>query len=76
MHTGSTVVVGNTTFSFTDYYAGTLKASYSFDEDGFLDGVGEPGGTGDGTNSTGYNGIHWVNPSGGATGHGQWVRNT
>jgi type IV pilus assembly protein PilA len=61
-------------FSFTDYYAGTLKASYSFDTDGFLNGVGDPGGTGGGTISSGYNGIHWANPSGGATGHGSWVR--
>jgi prepilin-type N-terminal cleavage/methylation domain-containing protein len=71
--TTSSVVVGNSTFAFTDYYAGTLKASYSFDDDGFLDGVGDPGGTGGGTTSTGYNGIEWVNPTSG-TGHGSWVR--
>jgi len=71
--TTSSVVVGNSTFSFVDYYAGTLKASYSFDDDGFLDGVGDPGGTGGGTTSTGYNGIEWVNPTSG-TGHGSWVR--
>jgi len=71
-HTGDSVTVGNTTYAFTDYYAGTLKASYSFDSDGFLNGVGDPGGTGGGTTSSGYNGIHWVNPTG--TGHGQWVR--
>ena len=59
-------------YSFTDYYAGTLKASYSFDNDGFLDGVGDAGGTGGGTTSSDYNGIHWENPTG--TGHGQWVR--
>ena len=63
-------------FSFTDYYAGTLKASYSFDADGFLDGVGDPGGAGAGNVSSGYNGIHWQNPTGGATGHGTWVRTT
>jgi len=62
-------------FSFTDYYAGTLKASYSFDDDGFLDGVGNSTGTGGGTTSGGYNGIHWENPTGGDTGHGKWVRN-
>ena len=60
-------------YSFTDYYAGTLKASYSFDDDGFLDGVGDPGGTGGGTTSSSYNGIHWENPTSGS-GHGAWVR--
>jgi len=75
VHTGSTVVVGNTTYSFTDYYAGTLKASYGFDDNGFLNSVGNSTGTGGGTTSGGYNGIHWENPTGGATGHGQWVRN-
>ena len=59
-------------FSFTDYYAGTLKASYGFSNDGFLNSVGDPGGTGGGTTSSGYNNIEWVNPAG--TGHGQWVR--
>jgi len=71
--TTSSVVVGNSTFSFVDYYAGTLKASYGFDDDGFLNSVGDPGGTGGGFTSSGYNGIHWVNPTSG-TGHGQWVR--
>ena len=70
--TADSVVVGNTTYAFTDYFAGTLKASYSFDASGFLDGVGEPGGAGGGTTSTGYSNIHWTNPAG--TGHGQWVR--
>jgi type IV pilus assembly protein PilA len=62
-------------YSFTDYFAGTLKASYHFDDDGFLDGVADPGGnpvTGDGGTSSQYNGIHWANPTG--TGHGQWYR--
>ena len=59
-------------YSFVDYFAGTLKASYSFDDDGFLNGVGEPGGTGGGTTSGKYNGIHWENPV--TTGHGQWYR--
>jgi type IV pilus assembly protein PilA len=68
----------NVTYFFVDYYAGTLKASYSFDDEGFLDGVGDPGADlsgGGGTESTGYDNIHWENPTGGATGHGQWYRN-
>jgi prepilin-type N-terminal cleavage/methylation domain-containing protein len=60
-------------YSFTDYYAGTLKASYGFDDDGFLNSVGDPGGTGGGDTSSSYNGIHWENPGSG-TGHGAWVR--
>jgi type IV pilus assembly protein PilA len=72
--TSDSATVGNTTYTFTDYYAGTLKASYSFDTDGFLDGVGDPGGTGGGTTSSGYSGIHWVNPT--STGHGSWIRDT
>ena len=71
--TASSVVVGNTTYAFLDYYAGTLKASYSFDVNGFLTGVGNPGGTGGGTTSSSYNNIHWVNPTN-TTGHGTWVR--
>ena len=61
-------------YSFTDYYAGTLKASYHFNTDGFLDGVDDPGGspTDSTTTSTGYSGIHWENPA--ATGHGSWIR--
>jgi len=59
-------------YSFTDYYAGTLKASYSFDSEGFLAGVGDPGGTGGGTTSSGYNGIHFVPAPG--VGHGSWAR--
>jgi type IV pilus assembly protein PilA len=73
VYTGSTDSSGN--YSFTDYYAGTLKASYHFDVAGFLDGVGDPGAdlTGGGsTTSSGYSNIHWENPTG--TGHGQWVR--
>jgi hypothetical protein len=58
-------------YSFTDYYAGTLKASYSFDDDGFINGVGDPGGFGGGTTSYMYPGIHWENPV--TIGHGQWV---
>jgi type IV pilus assembly protein PilA len=62
-------------YSFTDYYAGTLKASYHFDGDGFLDGVGNPldvPAAGDGGTSSSYSGIEWLNPAG--TGHGQWIR--
>jgi len=72
--TSDSATVGNTTYTFGDYYAGTLKASYSFDLDGFLDGVGDPGGVGGGTTSSGYSGIHWVNPA--TTGHGSWIRDT
>ncbi len=61
-------------FSFMDYYAGTLKASYGFDANGFLNSVGDPGLTGGGYESSGYNNIHWENPTGNTTGHGQWVR--
>jgi len=61
-------------YTFGDYYAGTLKASYHFDDNGFLDGVNDPGAepTDSTTTSVQYNGIHWENPTG--TGHGQWVR--
>jgi type II secretory pathway pseudopilin PulG len=64
-------------YSFSDYFAGTLKASYHFDANGFLDGVDDPGGTpstctGTGCVSSGYSNIHWENPT--AIGHGQWVR--
>ena len=70
-----TPVGGNTTYYFTNYYAGTLKASYHFDADGFLDGVGDPYADlsgGGGTISSGYSNIHWVNPT--TTGHGSWAR--
>ena len=59
-------------YSFSDYVAGTLKASYSFDESGFINGVGDPGATGGGTTSSSYDGIIWQDPV--TTGHGQWVR--
>ena len=70
----ATPVGGNVTYYFLDYYAGTLKASYGFDTAGFLNSVGNPGGTGGGTTSSAYNNIHWTNPSN-STGHGVWVRN-
>ena len=61
-------------YTFGDYVAGTLKASYSFDDDGFIDGVGDPGGTGGGTTSIDYDGIEWQNPTAPTVGHGQWIR--
>jgi len=61
-------------FSFGDYVAGSLKASYSFDGDGFIDGVGEPGGAGGGTISSFYDGIHWETPTLPTVGHGTWKR--
>ena len=73
-NTSSTAQVGNVTYSFGDYVAGTLKASYSFDTSGFITGVGEPAGTGGGTTSTLYDGIQWVNPTPPTVGHGQWIR--
>ena len=54
------------------YYSGTLRASYSFDDDGFINGVGDPSGFGGGTTSYMYPGIHWENPTSGV-GHGHWV---
>jgi hypothetical protein len=66
--------------NFTDYYAGTLRASYHFNEYGFIDGVGNPEDDPDsgGTESSGYEGIVWQNPTDvdgvAAVGRGQWVR--
>jgi len=57
-------------YSFSDYIDVTLKASYSFEHEGFIDGVGEPGGYGGGTQSSGWPGIHWEDPISGV-GHGQ-----
>jgi len=57
-------------YSFSDYIDVTLKASYSFEHEGFIDGVREPGGYGGGTQSSGWPGIHWENPISGV-GHGQ-----
>ncbi len=71
VHTSS--VSGN--YSFSDYYAGSLRASYHFSTDGFLDGVGDPPPTiptDAGTISSEYNGILWQDAA--STGHGQWVR--
>ena len=75
VHTASTS--GN--YSFVDYYAGTLKASYHFNEYGLIDGVGDPDGipVSGGTESSGYDGIVWQNSIDGVAsveGHGQWVR--
>jgi prepilin-type N-terminal cleavage/methylation domain-containing protein len=63
-------VTGNVTF--IAFVAGTMKASYSFDLDGFIDGVGEPGATGGGATSSEYDGIEWSNPA--TEGHGTWIR--
>ena len=59
--------------SLGPYLSGTLGASYSFDADGFINGVGDTGGTGGGTTSSEYDGIHWENPIPPTVGHGQWV---
>ena len=45
-------------YSLSDYIDVTLQASYSFDHEGFVDGVGDPGETGGGTTSSGWPGIH------------------
>ena len=70
----ATPVGSNVTYYFTDYYAGSLKASYSFDGSGFLIGASDPGGDGVGTTSIGYNGIHFQPAAVNVTGHGVWVR--
>jgi prepilin-type N-terminal cleavage/methylation domain-containing protein len=67
------------TANFSQYIAGTLKAEYHFDDNGFIDGVGNPGvpPLAGGTTSDGYGGIVWQNFEGGVAsveGHGQWVR--
>ena len=71
--TTSTSTSGN--YSFADYVAGTLKAKYYFDDDGFISGVSDT--TADTPDSGGvcseYNGIHWENPDAGI-GHVEWVR--
>ena len=56
--------------TFKDYLAGNLSASYHFDTEGFIDGVGDPGvaPSADGTTSSGWNGIKWDNTK------KQWVR--
>ena len=69
----STADSGN--YTFMDYVAGTLKASYSFDIDtGFIDGVGEPADTGGGTVSSEYAGIEWDNTQ--PLGQQKWIRST
>jgi type IV pilus assembly protein PilA len=79
-NTTSAATVGNITYNFVDYYAGTLKAQYHFNEYGFIDGVSDPDETpvSGGTTSSGYDGIVWQNPSDGggvaAVEQGQWVR--
>jgi len=63
---------GNVTF--TNYIAGTLKASYSFDGDGFIVDAGQPPPGGDGTGGISdlYEGI--VFEPAATSGHGKWVR--
>lgn len=67
--------------NFTDYYAGTLKAEYHFNDYGFIDGVGNPGAVPDenGTKSNGYgDSIMWQYPIEGGVASidslGRWVR--
>jgi prepilin-type N-terminal cleavage/methylation domain-containing protein len=62
------------TGNFSIYIAGTLKASYAFDDDGFIVDASNPGGDGTGTAgvSTEYSGIHFAASN--TTGHGTWVR--
>ena len=76
--TRSTHTVGNVTYRFTDYYAGTLKADYYFNDYGFIIGVSDPeaGSIDAEQKSDEYDGIHWEYPIEGvaAEGHGQWVR--
>ena len=72
-NTSSCDLCGNETCCFYDYYEGILRASYSFDPNGFIDGVGDPGGVGGGMTSSMYDGIHWENPAPPTVGHGQWV---
>ena len=64
-NTASVSASGN--YSFTEYYAGTLKAKYYFDNDGFISGVSDT--IADTPDSGGvcseYKGIHWENPDAG-----------
>jgi prepilin-type N-terminal cleavage/methylation domain-containing protein len=57
---------------FMDFIAGNLSASYSFDNNGFITGVGDPGGAGGDTTSSGWTGIHWDITL--APGSQKWVR--
>jgi prepilin-type N-terminal cleavage/methylation domain-containing protein len=62
-----------------DYISGTLKASYHFNEAGFIDGVSDPDKvpTKGGERSSGYKGIMWEWPMEGVASedvHGRWVR--
>jgi prepilin-type N-terminal cleavage/methylation domain-containing protein len=65
--------------NFTEYISGTLKASYHFNEAGFIDGVSDPDTvpTKGGERSSGYKGIMWEWPMEGVASedvHGRWVR--
>jgi len=57
---------------FMDFIAGNLSASYSFDGSGFITGVGNPGGVGGGTTSSGWTGIEWDTSA--AAGSQKWIR--
>ena len=61
-------------YSFGDYVAGTLKADYYFDTDGFITGVSTKDAGASGTTSDAYDGIEWLNPTPPTVGHGQWIR--
>jgi len=61
-------------YSFGDYVAGSLKADYYFDGDGFITGVSTKDAGASGLTSDAYDGIHWENPTAPTVGHGQWVR--
>lgn len=62
-------------YTFTDYYAGTLKAKHYVLDDGFIRGLSDT--TADtrdaGAVCSEYNDIHWKNPDT-CMGHGQWAR--
>jgi len=63
-------------YSFGDYVAGTLKADYYFDTDGFITGVSTKDAGASGTTSDAYDGIEWLNPTPPTVGHGQWIRSS
>jgi prepilin-type N-terminal cleavage/methylation domain-containing protein len=58
--------------NFMQFIAGNLSASYSFDSSGFITGVGNPGGSGGGTTSTGWDGIVWDDSQ--PAGSQKWIR--
>ena len=77
-NTASGATVDSRLYSFADYYAGTLKVKYYFDDHGFINGVSDINETSadpDGKCDA-YNGIIWQEFEGVASveGHGEWVR--